>query len=122
MSEKDVERLADMVGGKIEEMQRLPDGSGFAIMSMPLSKDHWLTKEGFDEPPAPMKIGVGPQRDDLAKMIRLAAKFAVRASTANGKIEDFDPDAMVGNFVIGMLGYWTDDGDSHLGEQEERSK
>lgn len=115
MSEKDVNELADMVGGKIEEMQKLPDGSGFAVMSMPLPKDHWLTKEGFNEPPSPFIMGKSnPQRDEWAKKIRIAAKYAIRASTINGKEIDFDPDAMVNNFVIGMLGYWTDDGLSHL--------
>lgn len=114
MSEELVRKLAEDVGGKIEEMERLPDGSGFATMSMPLPKDHWLTKEGFDEPPAPLRIGTGEERTELANKIRVAAKYAVRASTMNGKIDDFDPDAMVQNFVVGMLGYWIHDGLSHI--------
>jgi len=115
MSEDLVNQLAKDVGGKIEEMQRLPDGSGFAVMSMPLPKDHWLTKEGFNEPPAPFLMGTeNTQRDELVKKIRIAAKYAIRASTMNGKIDDFDPDAMVQNFVVGMVGYFTPDGKSTL--------
>lgn len=109
-----VHRLAEAVGGEIEECQALSDGSGFAVMSMPLPKDHWLTKEGWNEPPAPWKIGLSPERDALVARIRVAAKYAIRASTMNGKIDDFDPDAMVNNFVIGMLGYYTHDGDTHV--------
>ena len=37
-----VREIAKQVGGKITEMGRLPDGSGFARMSMPLRKDHWI--------------------------------------------------------------------------------
>lgn len=109
-----LKQIAEAANGKIDEVCLLPDGSGFATMSMSLPKDHWLTKDGFNEPPAPWKTGVGDARTQIAAEIRLAAKYAIRASTMNGKIEDFDPDAMVNNFVIGLLGYWTIDGDSHV--------
>ena len=111
---KVIQDLAQMVDGKIEEITLLPDNSGFAVMSTSLRKDHWLTAEGYPTPPMPFRTGIGPQRDDLAAKIRLAAKYAVRATTENGKQEDFDPDAMVSNFVVGMLGYWTADGTSNL--------
>lgn len=89
----------------------LPDGSSFAMASFPLPKDHWLYKEGFNEPPMPFRIGTTSRfREELATQITAAARYAVRASTMNGKIEDFDPDAMVQNFIVGMLGYWTPDG------------
>lgn len=115
MSEEIVNQLAKDIGGKIEEIQRLPDGSGFAVMSMPLPKDHWLTQPGFNYPPAPFLMGTSnPERDQWAQKIRIAAKYAIRASTMNGKEDDFDPDAMVENFVCGMLGYWTHDGKSHV--------
>lgn len=42
MSEEHVRQLADYVGGTIEEMGSLDDGSGFAVMSMPLPEDHWI--------------------------------------------------------------------------------
>jgi hypothetical protein len=122
-----LEELARDVGGTIQECAVLPDGSGFATMSMPLPKDHWLTADGHDEPPMPLRVGkkqslwIGQpdrltplNRTELAEQVRAAAKYAIRASTMNGKENDFDPDAMVQNFVVGLLGYWTDDGLSRL--------
>jgi hypothetical protein len=106
-----VQQIADAVGGKIEEMAHLPDGSGFAVMSMPLPKDHWLTQPGWNDPPMPLRTGTAdPRRDLLCAHIVAAGRYAVRSATANGTIEDFDPDAMVQNFVIGMLGYFTPSG------------
>ncbi len=89
---------------------RLPDGSGAFVASFPLPNDHWLYAEGRSEPPMPMRVGLGARRDELAQQIRGAARYAIRASTMNGKEKDFDPDAMVQNMIIGMLGYWTGDG------------
>ena len=42
MSKHPVEEIAEAVGGTITEVGRLPDGSGFALMSMPLKKTHWI--------------------------------------------------------------------------------
>lgn len=94
------------------EPVKLPDGSGFFTMSFPLPKDHWIYADGHNDPPAPMRIGAGAERDRLAAQVRAAAKYAIRASTMNGKESDFDPDAMVQNMIIGLLGYWTKDGKS----------
>jgi hypothetical protein len=106
--------LAKNAGGTIDWVAKLPDGSGAATMSFALPKDHWLTKEGYDEPPTPFLMGTADgRRQEWVDKIRAAAKYAVRASTSNGEIDDFDPDAMVNNFVIGMLGYYTPDGLSH---------
>lgn len=115
-----VNQIAQAVGGKVDFVSGpLPDGSGFATMSMPLPKDHWLTKEGFNVPPMPFRVGQGPRRrlwllghkrEELRTKILEAARYAIRASTGNGREIDFDPDAMARNFVIGMLGYCTDDG------------
>lgn len=102
--------LADMVGGTIESFGVLPDGSGFATMSTPLPGNHWLTAKGHDVPPMPLRMGEGEARTAMADKIRDAARYAIRGATMNGKEEDFDPDAMVQNFVVGMLGYWTGDG------------
>ena len=61
MSEQFVRRLANDLGGTIDEVGELPDGSGFATMSFPLPKDHWLTAEGYDEPPAyPAQLSMPP--------------------------------------------------------------
>jgi len=88
----------------------LPDGSGVMVASMELPKDHWLYKEGFDEPPAGLRVGFSPEREDLVKKVREAGRYAVRASTMNGTEPDWDPDAVVQNFIVGLLGYFTHDG------------
>lgn len=89
----------------------LLDGSAFTRASVPLPEDHWSTKPGHSVPPMPMRIGTGPLRDALVEMVRDAVRYAVRASTTNGTM-DFDPDAMVQNMIVGLLGYWTEDGRS----------
>lgn len=125
-----VEQLADAVGGKLDYVSGpLPDGSGFATMSLPLPANHWLMVDGSNEPPMPFRIGeeenglnVLPRirsRQEFAEKLREAAKYAIRASTMNGKIIDFDPDAMLQNFVVGMLGYWTPNALSSLDGDDE---
>lgn len=92
----------------------LPDGSAFMTSSLPLPKDHWLFVQEFSVSPMPMRCGTSsPERVKLISYIRAAAKYAVRASTNNGKEIDFDPDAMVQNMIVGMLGYFTEDGVSY---------
>jgi len=88
----------------------LPDGSGVMVASTELPKDHWLYEEGFDEPPAGLRVGLSPEREELVKKVREAGKYAVRASTMNGKDPNWDPDAVVQNFIVGLLGYFTHDG------------
>lgn len=116
-----VHEIAKMVGGTVNEMGRLPDGSGFATMSFPLPKNHWIYQkndDGFNfPPPMPFRMGSTPEvhqieitREQFAEKIRLAGRYAVRASTMNGAEMDFDPDAMLQNLVVGMLGYFTGDG------------
>lgn len=125
MIEKIVRELAEMVGGTITEMQRLPDGSGFAVMSMPLPKDHWsvVNPDTPNEPPMSMLCGEGDTitigtrtftRREMADLIRTAGKYAYRCSTMNGKDTDIDPDALLQNLVVGLLGYWTHTGLSSL--------
>ena len=103
-------------------MQELPDGSGFFTASLPLPRDHWLYAEGANDPPAPYRIGVGETRDRLVEDIRAAARYAIRASTMNGQEKDFDPDAMVQNLIVGMLVYWTEEGNSSLLPAQEGEK
>ena len=114
-----LKQLANGAGGKIEEIGILPDDSGFAIMSMPLPKDHWIyqTDEygGTGEPPMPMRMGTeNPERNKMVDMLREAGKHAVKSSTSCGKEMDFDPDALLQNLIVGMLGYLTTDGLSEL--------
>src|SRR5687767_4976642 len=92
----------------------LPDGSAFLTASYPLPKDHWLYSGHDNVPPMPMKIGLSAERTELVQQVAKAARYAIRTSTMNGKEQDFDPDAMVQNMIIGLLGYWTLTGDSEL--------
>ncbi len=106
-----VQELASAVGGQIHEVGALPDGSGFATMSLPLPKDHWSTAPGYNVPPMPLRMGTdNPERRAMNEKITAAARYAIRSATMNGKETDFDPDAMVQNFVVGVLGYHTPDG------------
>lgn len=125
MSIELAQKLSEDLGGTIEEIGALPDGSGFAVMSMPLPANHWLTAEGtgpygYNEPPMPFRVGcdktitVALTREEFAEKIREAGKYAARCATMNGKEDDFDPDALLSNLVVGMLGYWTQDGNSHI--------
>lgn len=96
----------------------LPDGSAFGVISLPLPNGHWLFAEpesGCEEPPMPMQMGTDdPRRVEMKEMLQRAGRYAIRAATSNGKINDFDPDALIQNLIIGMLGYNTTDGVSHI--------
>lgn len=113
---------ADLGANKVEVGPRLPDGSGFAVMSLPLPSDHWIYTES-GEPPVPFRTGTDAEiviggkvltRTEFAACIREAGKYAVRAATMSGKDMDFDPDALLQNLVVGVMGYWTPDGTSNL--------
>lgn len=85
----------------------LPDGSGCFTMSFPLPKNHWLYEEKDNIPPCSLawveeKFNIPPC--EIENDIRTAAKYAIRASTRNGKDMDFDPDAMVQNIILGLMG------------------
>ena len=124
VSEQDAEltalraRLAEVEGARDRTRESgtvLPDGAAFFTASFPLPKDHWIysaTEDGFTAPPPmPFRIGTSdPRRDNIAEMVRAAGRYAVQASTIRGQETDFDPDAMLQNFVVGMLGYWTANG------------
>lgn len=131
-----INEIARNTNGKVEEVGTLPDASGFAIVSMPLPKDHWVygdknaeDEDGFEAPPMVFKCGteevailyVGDAknakrnatllpRKEFADQIRRAGQYAVRAATMKGKEIDFDPDALLQNLVVAFLGYWTETG------------
>lgn len=65
----------------------LPDGSSFFSASLPLPEDHWLY---LDKEP------------NEKNKLREAAMCAIRDATQNGKLTDFDPDAMVQAFLLAM--------------------
>jgi hypothetical protein len=82
------------------------------VVSFPLPAGHWSTQggaSGFNVPPMPWRVGEGPARTEMAETIRAAGRYAYRASTLNGT-EDMDPDALLQNLIVGLLGYWTADG------------
>ncbi len=128
-----IQEIAQAAGGTINECVLLPDGSGFATMSMPLAQTHWIYEKGADgfsaPPPMPFRMGSGDHvaiavfpnegwpdrsarltRDEFAERIREAAKYAVRGATMHGQEMDVDPDALLQNLIVGLLGYWTVDG------------
>jgi hypothetical protein len=109
-----IQQLADALGGTVEHVVGpLPDGSGFATMSLPLPVDHWSTRrtEEYEPPPMPFRLGIDhPEHSEWVLRISAAARYAYRASTMAGQDLDLDPDALVMNFVIGMLGYFSSDG------------
>lgn len=81
----------------------LPDGSAFFVASYPLPKDHWLYAPVGD-PPAPYVEDLGLDRRAHEEKIRRAAEYAIRGATMSGKITDFDPDALVQNLLVALLG------------------
>lgn len=116
--EDKVEEVTGMLegsGGVVDagSALQLPDGSGCLTASFPLPKDHWLY-ESTGEPPALWRVGEGALRSLWAEQITLAARYAVKASTMSGLDDDYDPDALVQNMIVGLLGYWTHDGRSHI--------
>lgn len=115
-TENQVKEMIVLAGGQVKEVGELPDGSGFATASFPLPKDHWLyVDNGFEAPPMPFRMGTDdPRYRDFQAKVKAAARYAVRAATMKGKDDDFDPDALVQNMLVGMFGYHTPDGLSHL--------
>jgi hypothetical protein len=88
----------------------LPDGSAFALLSSPLPENHWLYG-ATTPPPMPLRKGTSDsRRQAFNEMVRDAARYAVKAATMNGKEDDLDPDALVQNMIVGLLGYHTPDG------------
>lgn len=111
----DIKKFIEEAGGSVEEGPvELSDGSGFMVASFPLPEDHWSTAAGHDNPPMPLRCGTdNPFREELEKAAKSAARYAYRAATMNGTA-DMDPDALVQNFVTGLIGYYTPDGLSSL--------
>lgn len=105
-------------GPPVEELIHpvLDDGSSVAVLCIDLPADHWLYAEQDDRPPMGMRLGTRhPEREDLCQRISDAARYAIRTATMNGCLTDFDPDALIQQLVIGLIGYHTEDG---LGSEE----
>lgn len=99
---------------KQSECCQLPDGSGFMIASMALPQDHWLyqTDDVLCDPPPAVQLLAGDgdngytpmTRRDARQRVMKAIQWAVRGATMNGKVTDWDPDAVVQNAVYALLG------------------
>jgi hypothetical protein len=112
--------MIEGAGGQVHEMGRLPDGSGFATASFELPKDHWIYGDA-QRPPMTMRTGTDhPRRKELEQLVREAGKYAVRSATRSGKDDDFDPDALLQNLIVGLFGYHTSDGLTNMGEEDSR--
>lgn len=85
----------------------LPDGSAFSVLSFPLPQDHWLYADREYEGDAiePKEL---PQpilnHAEHQSVVVAAARYAIRSATMCGKEPDFDPDALVQNFVYALCG------------------
>ena len=104
-------------GARIEETGALPDGSGYAVASMPLPPNHWLYGSA-QRPPMSFRMGKGPARDDFEWRLTEAGRYAVKAATMSGKDDDFDPDALIQNLIVGACGYHTATGLTEMGPEE----
>jgi hypothetical protein len=122
-----LKRMVESVGGTVESVDGpLLDETFSATLNFPLPADHWLTQHPNAKSPAPFCMGIRdrasivvkragrPQgstltRDEFAEALRSAARYAIK-STIGDKDQDFSPDAMVEQFVIGVLGYPTETG------------
>jgi len=109
---RELAKMVEDCGGKVQTISGpLPDGSGFMTASFPLPKDHWMNLDGYNVPPMPFRRGTDdPERKRWEAGIKAAARYAVRCATMNGEDADFDPDALVQQMIVGMLGYFTPTG------------
>jgi hypothetical protein len=80
-----------------DEITKLPDGSGFFTESFPLPKDHWIYIKS-ENSPYPILTR------EFKNRVEEAAKYAIRTSTIQSKEKDFDPDALVQNFIYALCG------------------
>lgn len=81
-----------------------------STFSLSLPGDHWLYSEYEDNvPPMGLRCADPKLRRELAEIIREAAKYAIKGATMRGASRGWDPDALVQNLIVGLLGYWTDD-------------
>jgi hypothetical protein len=70
-----------------------------------LADDHWLTQPGDNVPPAPvLKAASDKKRAELVTAIREAGMFALRTVSENGRVAAFDPDALLQNLALALMG------------------
>lgn len=84
---------------------KLKNTPSFSTAELPLPEDHWLYKEEENIPPQSLKCMVTPHNyKDLKAKICKVMQYALRTATMNGTAT-LDPDALVQNAVIGLIGY-----------------
>ena len=70
--------------------------------------DHWVMDAGPNERPLPLPTIAALLPDRISVVtrdsVRAAARFAIRAATANGTLLDFDPDALVIDLTNALCG------------------
>jgi hypothetical protein len=91
-----VQEIADMTNGDIDSMGFF-DNHGYATISYPLPKNHWIYQKNPVDPPDRI---YSPITNELRHDIIESAKWAIRAATDSGRIEDFDPDAILQNILF----------------------
>jgi hypothetical protein len=72
--------------------------------------DHWVMSRGENIQPTPLPtvfamMPEGTVHVVTRESVRDAARFAIRAATANGTILDFDPDALVIDLQNALCGH-----------------
>ena len=87
---------------------KLPDGSGFAVASLPLPHDHWLYEGRSAEWDSNRDTSADTPHPILThahqNAVVAAVRYAIRGATMCGKEPDFDPDALVLNAVYALCG------------------
>ena len=104
MTSKKEDKNIEKKKPKIESIANFPEGHIAMVVSFPLPKNHWIFQE-HKEPPAPLDMVSIEERMLLESKFKDVIKYAVRA-TIGSKDMDFDPDAMIQNFMVGMFGYY----------------
>lgn len=80
-------------------------------LSLPVPNDHWSKAPRASEPPMLLCMGVGdPRRAEIEEAVKQAARYALKTAERHGMTGDFDWDAFVGNVIVGVVGYYTENG------------
>lgn len=88
----------EMIRMITDQLNRLPDGSGFFTGKMQLSKSHWLFNEklyGEEGPAHKIVFNDDRLRKEVEKRVTFAVKYSLQICTDYGRDMDFDPDAVV---------------------------
>lgn len=109
MTLKHVEEIAAAVGGTITSVGGpLSDGSGFATVSFPLPKDHWIYAprcQEWDQVRDESADCPHPILDNSKRQAVIEAmRWAIRGATMRGQEMDFDPDALALNAAYALCG------------------